>query len=149
MIQRVKDVMSSNIVAVLPSDTTIEAAKLMKEHNIGSIPVVSAGEVKGIVTDRDIVLRCIADEKKADKVKVSEIMSKDIAYITPDHSIKDAIEMMSAEQVRRLPVISGGYIDGMVSLADIARHNRGMEVAEAISEISEPNIGPSNAVRTH
>ena len=67
MIQRVKDVMSSNIIAVLPSDTAIEAAKLMKEHNIGSVPVVSAGEVKGIVTDRDIILRCVADEKKADK----------------------------------------------------------------------------------
>ena len=149
MIQRVKDVMSSNIIAVLPSDTAIEAAKLMKEHNIGSVPVVSAGEVTGIVTDRDIILRCVADEKKADKVKVSEIMSKDIAYITPDHTVKDAIKMMSVEQVRRLPVENGGYIDGMVSLADIARHNRGMEIASAISEISEPNIGPSNAVRTH
>ena len=76
-------------------------------------------------------------------------MSKDIAYITPDHTVKDAIKMMSVEQVRRLPVVNGGYIDGMVSLADIARHNRGMEIASAISEISEPNIGPSNAVRTH
>ncbi len=137
MKKKVKDIMSSNVIAVLPSDTTAEAAKLMEENNIGAVPVVSAGEIKGIITDRDIVLRCVSKNKKAEDVKVSDIMSKEVTYITPNHSIYDAIDMMSNEQVKRLPVIKEGYIDGIITLGDIAQINTSMEIAEAISEISK------------
>lgn len=135
--KKVKDIMSHNIIAVLPSDSVMEASTLMNEHHIGALPVVSAGEVKGMITDRDIVLRCVAQDKDAKKVKVSQIMSNDIAFVTPEQSINDAVEVMSNEQIRRLPVLNDGYIDGMVSIADIARQGADPEIANAICEISK------------
>lgn len=148
MIKKVKDIMSNNIIAVLPSDTAEEAAILMREHNIGAIPVVSAGEVKGIITDRDIVTRCVSCGKQADSTKVSDLMSTDITFITPNQTIKDAISIMSAEQIRRLPVVKDGYIDGMISFADVTRNFHGMEITDAITEINLPDDGPANSVKT-
>lgn len=148
MSKTVKDIMSDHIVAVLPSDTVSEAAKLMLEHHIGAVPVVSAGELKGLITDRDIVLRCVAKGKSVEDTKATEIMTTDIAFVTPQQSVKDAADMMASEQVRRLPVLKDGIIDGMVSLADIARKGTDAEVSEAICEISQSNIGPAGAVKT-
>ena len=138
--KKVKDIMSHNIIAVLPSDSVMEASTLMNEHHIGALPVVSAGEVKGMITDRDIVLRCVAQDKDAKKVKVSQIMSNDIAFVTPEQSINDAVEVMSNEQIRRLPVLNDGYIDGMLSIADIARQGADPEIASAICEISKASM---------
>lgn len=148
MQETVKDVMTKNVIALLPSDTVEEAAKLMSDNDIGSIPVISGGELKGILTDRDIVLRCVANGKSPSKVKVSDLMTTDISFITPDQTVHDAINIMAAEKVRRLPVINNGYVDGMISLADIARLHAGPEIARAISEISESDIGPANAIKT-
>ncbi len=136
MKETVKDIMTKEIVSVLPSDTLEETAKLMANKDIGSVPVVSGGALKGLVTDRDIVIRGIAKGKSIKDTKVSELMTTDVAYLTPDNSVHDAISMMAAERVRRLPVVKGGVVDGIVSLADIARIHAGPEVAEAISEIS-------------
>lgn len=146
--ERVKDLMSRNVVALLPSDTVEEAAKLMYEYDIGALPIVSGGELKGMLTDRDIVLRCVAGGKDAEKMKVSELMTQDILFVTPDQTIHDAVNMMSSAQIRRLPVVENGAINGMLSLADIARKHAGPEIASAISEISESSIGPSNAIKT-
>ena len=136
MKETVKDIMTKEIVSVLPSDTLEETAKLMANKDIGSVPVVSGGALKGLVTDRDIVIRGRAKGKSIKDTKVSELMTTDVAYLTPDNSVHDAISMMAAERVRRLPVVKGGVVDGIVSLADIARIHAGPEVAEAISEIS-------------
>ena len=148
MQETVKDVMSKNIIAVLPSDTIQEVARLMQENNIGAVPVVSGGELKGILTDRDIVLGCVAQGKDPHDVKASSLMTREVAYVTPNQTVHDAVQMMASEQVRRLPVIRDGYIDGIVSLADIARRHAGPEIAEAISEISSNHEGPCHAVRT-
>ena len=148
MQETVNDIMIKNVIALLPSDTIEEAAKLMSENDIGSLPVVSGGELKGMITDRDIVLRCVAAGKAASEVRVSDLMSTDIAFVTPNQTVHDAINVMSSEQVRRLPVINNGYVDGMISLADIARVHAGPEIASAISEISESNFGPAHAIKT-
>lgn len=148
MQETVNDIMTKNVIALLPSDTVEEAAKLMSENDIGSLPVVSGGELKGMVTDRDIVLRCVATGKSPSKVKVSDLMSTDISFVTPNQTVHDAVNLMASEQVRRLPVINNGYVDGMISLADIARIHAGPEIANAISEISESSFGPSHAVKT-
>lgn len=148
MQETVKDIMSREIVALLPGDTVREAAKLMQEHDVGSLPVVSGGELKGILTDRDIVIRCVAEGRRPEEVKASELMTKEVAFVTPDQTVHDAVRMMSSEQVRRLPVLSNGCIDGMISLADIARRHAGPEIAEAISEISASSYGPGHAVKT-
>lgn len=135
MDKSIKDVMSKNIIAVLPSDTAAEAARLMKEHNIGVIPVVSAGKVQGIITDRDITLRCIANSKDPTKTKASDIMTTQIASVTPDQSVNDAINLMAQEKVSRLPVVNCGCIDGIVSFADVAKCGcSDMEIAKALCE---------------
>ena len=136
MQETVNDVMSKKVVAVLPGDTLEEAARLMKEHDVGVLPVVSGGELKGLVTDRDIVLQCVAAGKEPSQVKAYQIMTS------------EAARLMGKEQIRRLPVIKDGVIDGMISMADIARRHAGPEVAAAISEISEPFSGIAGAVRT-
>ena len=143
MQETVNDIMSKKVIALLPSNTAREAAKLMSDNDIGSIPVVSSGELKGIITDRDIVTRCIAQNKSVDHMKVSDLMSTDIAYVTPDQTVHDAVSLMSSEQVRRLPVIRNGFVDGMISLSDIARLHAGPEIATAISDISKSDIDSS------
>ena len=104
--------------------------------------------MKGILTDRDIVLGCVAQGKDPHDVKASSLMTREVAYVTPNQTVHDAVQMMASEQVRRLPVVRDGYIDGIVSLADIARRHAGPEIAEAISEISSNHEGPCHAVRT-
>lgn len=131
----VKDVMSKDIIAVLPSDTAAEAARLMKEHNIGVIPVVSAGKIQGMITDRDIALRCVAGSKDATKTKASDIMTTQIATVSPDQSVNDAINTMSQSHVSRLPVVNSGCIDGIISFADVAKCGcNDMEIAKALCE---------------
>ncbi|MDF2567009.1 MAG: putative signal transduction protein with domain [Oscillospiraceae bacterium] len=135
---QVKDVMSQNVITVTQDDTVSNAAKLMNQHNIGAVPVVVNNNICGIVTDRDIVLRCVASGKSPDNCKVSDIMTSSTACVTPTHSVSDAIKLMSTEQVRRLPVLENGKLSGFVSLADIARTRNNPEIAQALSEISMP-----------
>lgn len=137
MQETVKDIMSKNVVAVLPTDTAEDAAKLMSEHDIGSIPVISNKELMGLLTDRDIVIRCISKGKSANSTKVSELMTTDVAFVTPEQSVHEAISLMAAERVRRLPVVNEGFVDGIVSLADIAKIHSGPEIASALTEISQ------------
>ena len=148
MQETVNDVMSKKVVAVLPGDTLEEAARLMKEHDVGVLPVVSGGELKGLVTDRDIVLQCVAAGKEPSQVKAYQIMTKDVVSVSPGQTVSEAARLMGKEQIRRLPVLKDGVIDGMISMADIARRHAGPEVAAAISEISEPFSGFAGAVRT-
>lgn len=135
---QVRDIMTTRIVSVEPASTVKDAASLMTRHNIGAVPVVENGMVRGMLTDRDIVLRCVAENKSPGNLKVSEICSQGSVSVRPEEDVADAVHLMSAEQVRRLPVVENGKVVGMLSFADIAREKSGMEVAEAISEISMP-----------
>lgn len=134
----VKDVMSTRVITVTQENTAQDAANLMKSNNIGAVPVINGSNVCGILTDRDIVLRCVAAGKTPAQCKVSEVMSSSTACVTPTQSISDAISLMASEQVRRLPVLENGSLTGIVSLADIARIRRSPEVANALCEISMP-----------
>lgn len=135
----VKDLMTKEILAVLPENTVEEAAILMYENDIGSVPVVFEGQLKGILTDRDIVIRCIAKGKSVDKTKISEVMSNYVFFIEPTQTVSEAINMMAEKKVRRLPVATKGQIEGIISLADIARVHSEKEVGDAISKISFPD----------
>jgi CBS domain-containing protein len=135
---QVRELMTTRIVSVAPLSTVKDAALLMNKHNIGSVPVVENGAVRGMLTDRDIVLRCVAEGKDSNNIKVNEICSSGAISVRSTQSIKDAMHVMSTEQVRRLPVVDDGRIIGMLSLADIAREKSGMELAESIAEISMP-----------
>lgn len=140
MQERIKDIMSKKIISVMPSTSVQDAAKLMQVNNIGSVPVVSAGEIRGILTDRDIILRCVAFGKDPTQVKSEDIMTSHVACLTPEQPVHDAVDMMATEQVRRLPVIEDGVIQGMVSFSDVARRHTGPEVANAIGQISQTQV---------
>jgi CBS domain-containing protein len=135
---QVREIMTTRIVSVEPASTVKDAASLMNRHNIGAVPVMDSGTVRGILTDRDIVLRCVAENKDPGNLKVSDICSHGAVSVKPDETIANAMHLMASEQVRRLPVVENGKLVGMLSFADIAREKSGMELAEAISEISLP-----------
>jgi CBS domain-containing protein len=135
---QVREIMTTRIVSVEPTSSVKDAALLMNRHNIGSVPVVDGTAVRGMITDRDIVLRCVAENRDATTLKVSDICSQGAVSISPEQNVSDAMNLMSTEQVRRLPVIDNGRLVGMLSVADVAREKSGMELAEAIADISMP-----------
>ena len=135
---QVSEMMNKNVVTISPDETAALAARLLSRNNVGSLPVCgSDGKLRGMVTDRDIVLRCVAAENDPEVTKVREIMSRGIVTVAPEDDVKEAARLMAHEQIRRLPVVREGRVVGMVTLADIARSNRyDMEASKALSEIS-------------
>lgn len=135
----VKEIMSTNVACVKKDDNIIDVAEKMNRYNIGAIPVVGDEDrVCGIITDRDIVLRCVAKQKEAKSCKAEDVMSQSTCCISSDQSISEAIDIMSEQQIRRLPVTDNGKLCGMVSLGDIARIRISTEVSQALTEISMP-----------
>jgi CBS domain-containing protein len=136
---QVRELMNSNVISISPDESAALAARLIARHNIGALPVCSnEGSIRGVVTDRDIVLRCVAAEEDPSQTPVRNIMSRNTFTISPDDDIRAASHVMSEKQVRRLPVIEQGKVVGMLSLGDLAvSNNCDMEAAKALSEISE------------
>ena len=134
---RVKDCMTKQVVSISAAEPASVAARMMARYNIGALPVHgSGGRLEGIVTDRDIVLRCIAAGKSPKSVRVHELMTGRVATAAPDTDVSAAAGIMASEQVRRLPVVEQGRLVGMVSLADISRRpDYMMEAAETLEDI--------------
>lgn len=135
---RVRDLMSKSVVTIAPEESAALAARLLSRHELGSLPVCAAdGTLVGIVTDRDIVTRCVAAGEEPGRVPVRDIMSPAPSVITPETPISAAARLMAQRQVRRLPVVEQGHVVGMLSLGDLARSRRtDTEAAEALSDIS-------------
>ncbi|MED0959309.1 CBS domain-containing protein [Bacillus paramycoides] len=134
---KVRELMSTNIVQCTPLDNVYEAAVKMKEEAIGMIPVVENEQVIGLVTDRDLVVRGIA-EKHPGSNKITDVMTTNIVSISPDDSVERATELMAQHQIRRLPVVEGGQFVGMLALGDLAiREVADDQAGFALSEISE------------
>ena len=135
----VKDLMNPSVVTIEPTSSAALAARLISRHNVGALPVCGGdGRLRGMVTDRDIVLRCVAAEEDPAQTPVKDIMSRNCAVVSPDDDAREATRLMAARQVRRLPVLEDGRVVGMVSLGDLARSHRcDMEASKALSEISE------------
>ena len=134
----VKDCMNSHVIAVSPEESVAVAARLMARYNVGALPVRARdNSLCGIVTDRDMVLRCVALERKPEETTVSRVMTQRVASVTPTTNLVQAAGLMAKEQVRRLPVLEGRKLVGMVSLGDLSfRDDYAAEAAEALSEIS-------------
>lgn len=135
----VKDVMSQRVVTVAPEESAAVAARLLARYNVGALPVcTSEGRLKGMVTDRDIVLRCVAAEEDPERTRVSEIMTRRVISVGAQEQASTATELMAREQIRRLPVEENGKVIGMVSLGDFAKApDFKTEAANALCEISE------------
>ena len=135
---RVRDLMSKSVVTIAPEESAALAARLLSRHELGALPVCAAdGTLVGIVTDRDIVTRCVAAGEEPGRVPVRDIMSPAPSVITPETPISDAARLMAQRQVRRLPVVEQGHVVGMLSLGDLARSRRtDTEAAAALSDSS-------------
>ncbi len=137
MAQRLQDIMNANVSTCQPEDSMQEAARQMASGNVGAIPVVSNDQLIGMITDRDIVIRGVA-QRKPDSTPISEIMSEELVCGTPDMSIDEAAQLMAQHQIRRLPVVEGTKLVGIVALGDLAvRDQFDDEAEQALSEISE------------
>ena len=136
---QVRDLMNPGVVSITPGESAALAARLLARHNVGSLPVCGEdGRLRGIVTDRDIVTRCIAAEDDPAQTPVRDIMTRNCVSVSPDDDPREATRLMAARQVRRLPVTESGKVVGMVSLGDLATcHAFDMETSKALSEISE------------
>lgn len=135
---KVRDCMTSAAICVSEDESVAAAARIMARQNVGALPVRGhGGQLRGIVTDRDLVLRCMASGEEARHVPVGRVMTSRVATIGPEESVFTAAETMAREQVRRLPVVENGRLVGMVSLADVSRReDYAMEAAAALTEIS-------------
>ena len=136
---QVRDLMNPNVVTVEPGSSAALAARLISRHNVGSLPVCGEDRrLRGVVTDRDIVLRCVAAEEDPAQTLVRDIMTRGCASVSPHEDCRAATRLMARQQVRRLPVVEEGKLVGIISLADLARSQRfDMEAAQALGEISE------------
>ncbi|HEY8807785.1 MAG TPA: CBS domain-containing protein [Candidatus Limnocylindria bacterium] len=134
----VKELMTRDPATLDPDSTCTEAATLMKDKDCGSLPVVKDGKLVGIVTDRDIVLRAVAARKDPAKIAVSEIMTAAPATVGPETTAADASKLMSAKQVRRLPVVDNGRLVGLLAIGQLARHESATVAGETLKDVSQP-----------
>ena len=136
---QVQEIMTSNPTCCGPDASVQEAAKLMDDKSVGSIPAVNdAGEPVGIVTDRDICCGAVAQGKGTD-TRVSDVMSKDVLTAAPDEDVESCCNKMEEKQVRRTVVTDdAGKCCGIVAQADVAREADGKETAELVQEVSRP-----------
>ncbi len=133
---KVRNAMHPGVEWVSPSTTVKELARLMREHDIGALPVGENDRLVGMVTDRDLVCRALAEGCNPDKVTAREIMTKGITYCLDNEELGDAIRIMEQKQIRRLPVINGEKrMVGILSLGDITAAQRELcgEVLNAVA----------------
>ena len=132
----VKDVMTQNPTSCDPSTNVVEAAKVMASEDVGSVPVVKDGRLVGIVTDRDIVVRVVTEGRDPSSTTVGEIASSDLETVSPDDDLDTALRKMASSKVRRLPVVEGDQLVGIVAQADVARQGDDSETGHVVEEIS-------------
>lgn len=140
---RISQVMTRDVVALAPTDTLQEAAQRMREADTGFIPIQENGRIIGTVTDRDICVRAVAQDRSPASTDLRSVLSKSSVCCYDDQDEEDAMEIMANNKVRRLPVLDRqDRLVGVVSLGDLAnRLGVGPEMADAMEEISQPTDG--------
>ena len=134
---KLRDIMTDQVVRIHPEETVDVAARTLAQYNIGALPVCgNDGRVFGVVTDRDLVTRCLAAGQAPEKMKVRQVMTGRVVTASPDMTADEAAKLMGSQQIRRLPVVENGALCGMVSLGDLAIYGENA-AAEALEEISE------------
>jgi CBS domain-containing protein len=118
--QSIRELMTANPVALTSSSPLNEAAQQMKQRDIGDVIVLDEGTVCGVVTDRDIVVRALAEDKDPASTTLGEICSRDLISLSPSDSVEDAIRLMRERAIRRLPIVEAGQPVGIVSIGDLA-----------------------------
>lgn len=136
---KLREIMTNPVIRIHPDESVAVAARTLAHYNIGILPVCGAdGRVCGLVTDRDLVTRCIASGRSPASTTVREVMTTQIVSARPDMDSSAAAGLMGREQIRRLPVMENGRLCGMVSLGDLAvKEETSYDAGDALMEISE------------
>jgi CBS domain-containing protein len=124
-----------------PSVSVVEAARLMREGDIGSLPITDDETLVGMITDRDITTRAVAEAADPTQTSVGEVCSHDLISVEPDQDLDEALQLMARHQVRRLPVVENGRLVGIVAQADIALSEKEKKTGELLEAISVPSEG--------
>ena len=132
----VRDTMTNQPTSIDVSQSVGDAARVMRDEDIGSLPVTDQGRLIGVITDRDIAVRVVA-EGRADSATVADALSRNPVTVTPEHDLDDALKLMARHQVRRLPVVEDERLVGIVAQADVALVAKEKQTGELVESISE------------
>jgi CBS domain-containing protein len=136
--QSIRDVMTSNPCSIDADKSVAYAATMMRDEDVGLAPIVEGDKLIGMLTDRDIAIRVVAEGKDPDQVKVREVASKQVVTIDPQQDLDEALRIMAMHQVRRLPVVEeDGKLVGVVAQADVAREGDDTKTGALVEEISQ------------
>ena len=136
---KIREVMTPTVIRIHPEENAAVAARMLSRYNVGILPVCGDdGRVCGLVTDRDLVTRCIAAGRTPERTRIRDVMTSRVIAARPDMDAAAAASLMGREQVRRLPVMENGKLCGMVSLGDLAvREETNLDASDALEEISK------------
>ena len=143
MVKSVRDTMTADPRSIGASASVVEAARMMREEDVGSLPITDDEKLVGMITDRDITTRVVAEAADLKTTSVGDVYSRDLISVEPDKDLEEALQLMARHQVRRLPVVENGRLVGIVAQADIALTLRENETrtGELVEAISEPSGG--------
>jgi CBS domain-containing protein len=137
MSKSVRDTMTAKPRSIDASQAIDDAARLMRDEDVGSLPVTDQGRLIGVITDRDIVIRVVAEGGK-DSATVADALSRNPVTVSPDDDLDEALRLMARHQVRRLPVVEDDRLVGIVAQADVALAEKEKKTGEVVEAISEP-----------
>ena len=141
MANSVRDAMTADPRSIGKSVSVVEAARLMREQDIGSLPITDDEKLVGMITDRDITMRVVAEAADPKMTSVEEVYSQDLISVEPDNDLGEALRLMARHQIRRLPVVENGRLVGIVAQADIALREIEKATGELVEAISAPSEG--------
>lgn len=141
MAKSVRDAMTENPRSIGASASVVEAARVMREEHIGSLPITDDEQLVGMITDRDITTRVVAEAADPKVTPVGDVYSRDLVSVAPDKDLEEALQLMARHQVRRLPVVENGRLVGIVAQADIALREKEKKTGELVEAISAPSEG--------
>jgi CBS domain-containing protein len=135
---QIRELMTVKPRTVKPGDSVVEAAKLMRGEDAGIAPIVDGDRLVGVITDRDIAIRVVAEGRDPASTKVDEVASQNVVTVDPQQELDEALRLMAHHQLRRLPVVEeDGKLVGIVAQADVARHADADRTGEVVEQISE------------
>ena len=138
MARSIRDTMTADPRSISPGDPIVEAARLMRDENVGSLPVSDEGKLVGMLTDRDIAVRVVAEGKSLESTTVGEVFSRNPVAARPDQDLDEALQLMAQHQVRRLPVVEDDRLVGILAQADVALEEKEKKTGELVESISQP-----------
>jgi CBS domain-containing protein len=141
MAKSVRDAMTGDPRSIGATASVVEAARLMREEHIGSLPITDGEKLVGMITDRDITTRVVAEAADPNMTSVEGVYSRDLISVEPDNDLQEALQLMARHQVRRLPVVENDRLVGIVAQADIALGENEKRTGELVEAISEPSDG--------